>query len=204
VAYRGAIPIEKATRKAELTEVAGWIGPGMHFVQYPLRRGQLYNQVAVFRSGRYAAGHEDWGTTEELDAAFAPACDHIREALPTLCRDQRWPMYDREPIDHWIAGRAVLLGDAAHPMLQYLAQGACQAMEDAVALTDALDRHGADWAAGLAAYQDERLPRTRRVQQTARVWGDMWHVDGVSRTMRNELFRKRRPDDHRHVEWLYG
>ncbi|MGH3343240.1 MAG: FAD-dependent monooxygenase [Carbonactinosporaceae bacterium] len=211
VAYRGAIPIEEATRLAELTDVVAWIGPGLHFVQYPLRGGRLYNQVAVFRSPRYTAGYQDWGTPEELDEVFSVTCEHVRAAVPALWRDQRWAMYDREPLENWVAGRLVLLGDAAHPMLQYLAQGACQAIEDAAALAGTLDRYlapdGSDpdlVGQALHAYQAERAPRAARIQRTARTWGDIWHVDGLAAVLRNEVLTQRPPGDHRHVAWLYG
>jgi 2-polyprenyl-6-methoxyphenol hydroxylase-like FAD-dependent oxidoreductase len=209
VAYRGAIPLEQATRTAALTDVVVWIGPGLHFVQYPLRGGRMYNQVAVFRSRRWAAGCADWGTPDELDEAFAVTCQHIRDAMPALWRHARWAMHDREPLANWISGRTVLLGDAAHPMLQYLAQGACQAIEDADALARSFQRLAAPGdpdpvGRALRAYAEARIPRTARVQRVARIWGDIWHVDGLARVLRNELFRQRHPDDHRHIEWFYG
>lgn len=209
-AYRGAVPIEQATRTAGLTDVVAWIGPGLHFVQYPLRGGRMYNQVAVFRSRRYDEGHPDWGGPDELDEAFSVTCQHIRDAMPALWRHAHWPMHDREPLGNWTTGRTVLLGDAAHPMLQYLAQGACQAIEDAAALASALHQHAAtsddppSVDKALRAYQEQRIPRTTRVQRLARTWGDIWHVDGLARTLRNELLRQRPPDDHRHIEWFYG
>lgn len=211
VAYRGAVPIEDVDARGPLSDVLVWFGPGLHLVQYPLRGGRMYNQVAVFRSRRFAAGEPDWGTPEELDEVFSETCAQVRAAVPALWRDRRWPMFDREPIDDWIAGRTVLLGDAAHPMLQYLAQGACQAIEDAACLADAIDRHlptnstdaaGVDKA--LRAYASERIPRTARVQRTARVWGDIWHVDGLARGLRNELFARRDPADFTDTDWLYG
>ncbi|MFI9557565.1 FAD-dependent monooxygenase [Nonomuraea endophytica] len=211
VAYRGAVPIEEAGARGPLTDVVVWFGPGLHLVQYPLRGGRMYNQVAVFRSGRFAAGETDWGTPEELDETFAVTCDRVRAAVPALWRDRRWPMSDREPIDDWIIGRTVLLGDAAHPMLQYLAQGACQAIEDAAALAGAIGRHlppGSGEVAAvekaLRAYAGERIPRTARVQRTARVWGDIWHVDGLARDLRNALFSRRDAGDFSDTDWLYG
>ncbi|MFC5993613.1 FAD-dependent monooxygenase [Pseudonocardia hispaniensis] len=211
VAYRGAVPLEQVDAHAPLTDVVVWFGPGLHLVQYPLRSGRMYNQVAVFRSRRFEAGEPEWGTPEELDEVFSATCEQVRTAIPALWRDKRWPMFDREPIDEWVAGRAVLLGDAAHPMLQYLAQGACQAIEDAAALADAVVKHlpvtGADLAAveqTLRTYQADRVPRTARVQRSARVWGDVWHVDGLARGLRNELFARREPDDFTDTDWLYG
>jgi salicylate hydroxylase len=210
VAYRGAVPIEQVERHADLRDVVVWVGPGLHFVQYPLRSGRLYNQVAVFRSDAYDRGDPDWGNPEEMEATFARCCEHVRESLPLLGRDNRWPMYDRLPIPTWVKGRVALLGDAAHPMLQYLAQGACQAIEDAATLGAAMVRHAGDGAgpgdvpAALLAYQEARVPRTALVQRHARTWGDVWHVDGIAKSLRDAFVRQRRHDDHTYVDWLYG
>ncbi len=205
VSYRGAVPLEAVSEHPSLDDVVAWIGPGLHFVQYPLRRGELYNQVAVFRSDEYARGEEDWGTPEELDRRFASCCPQVVAALPALRRDNRWVMYDREPVASWSSGRITLVGDAAHPMLQYLAQGACQAFEDAACLGAALQGRGADEvAAAFGGYSDARSPQASRVQRRARVWGDIWHVDGVGALLRDELLLQRDPYDYRHIEWLYG
>jgi salicylate hydroxylase len=136
----------------------------------------------------------------------------VRKALTNLGRSIRWPMYDREPAANWIDGRMVLIGDAAHPMLQYLAQGACQALEDAAALQDlskgtVFTKRGIDagaWDEVMKSFNDVRAPRTARVQRTARVWGESWHVDGVGRTLRNMLFQKRADGDYSYTDWLYG
>jgi len=104
-----------------------------------------------------------------------------------------------------------MLGDAAHPMLQYLAQGACQALEDAAALADALDRFaptlphdGDELAKALAEYERVRIPRTAQVQRSARIWGEIWHTDGVAVLLRNELFARRTSTEFREAEWLFG
>jgi salicylate hydroxylase len=121
-------------------------------------------------------------------------------------------MYDRDPIENWVAGRMVLMGDAAHPMLQYLAQGACQALEDAAVLQDA--SHGtvftADgvnpegWDEAIREFNNVRAGRTARVQRTARIWGESWHVSGLARTLRNLLFKSRKDNDFQYNDWLYG
>ncbi len=210
VAYRGALPLADLpdTSGLALDDVVVYIGPGCHFVQYPLRRGEMFNQVAVFRSPKALAGEEEWGTPDELDTAFAATCDRIQAALPNLWRNRWWRMYDREPITNWVDGRLALTGDAAHPMLQYLAQGACQALEDAAQLaeqvTKARSADGTDWDRALAAYADIRTVRTARVQRTARQWGDLWHCDGLFRATRNALLRDRDPGDYRYIDWLYA
>jgi salicylate hydroxylase len=211
VAYRGAVPADTVERRAALDEVVAWMGPGMHLVQYPLRRGELYNQVAVFRSDAYRRGEPDWGTPEELERVFSAACEQVRVALPSLLRNRRWPMHDRPPTSRWSAGRVSLLGDAAHPMLQYLAQGACQAIQDAAALAMELPRlpRTGGWPAeeveaALRGYERRRLEQAGRVQRTARAWGDIWHVDGLAMALRDEAFRLRATDDFSRIDWLWG
>ena len=116
-----------------------------------------------------------------------------------------WATADREPIGQWTYGRVALLGDAAHPTLQYLAQGACMAMEDAVTLGEALRLHDNDFVQAFAHYQRSRVARTARVVLSAREMGRIFHAKGVERLVRNELWKDRSPErfyDAR--EWLYG
>ena len=209
VAYRGAIPAERvAAMDVSMSEVVVYVGPHCHFVQYPLRQGEMFNQVAVFRSPRALAGEEDWGTPDELDAAFADACAQVRAGLPLMWRDRRWRMFDREPLDSWVQGRLALTGDAAHPPLQYLAQGAVMAIEDAWVLGEhvgaQLSAGALDWDAALAAYDAVRPRHCRRVQTTARTWGELWHLTGTEREWRNEVMRARDVHDYAFVDWLYG
>lgn len=203
VAYRGAIPTSEIQSHVGLDHVVMWVGPGMHFVQYPIRRKELFNQVAVFKSSRYREDSDDWGTPDELDAHFSQCCDLVRNAVTYIHRDRRWPMYDRDPIDNWTKGRFTLLGDAAHPMLQYLAQGACQALEDGACLGRKLALHD-DVENAFSEYQKERIPHTARVQRNARTWGEILHTgDEMNVLLRNTLLSQRRSDDYRLTDWLY-
>jgi len=188
---------------AGLDDVTLWTAPGLHFVQYPIRGGRLFNQVAVFRSDRFRSDSDAWGTPDELDAAFAVGCDAVQAGIARIRRDRRWTMYDREPIARWSNGRVALLGDAAHPMLQYLAQGACQALEDAVVLPGAVAAYD-DPARAFEAYRDARYLRTARVQLSARLFGEIWHTNDVGATLRDAMLAERRDDDFGHVQWLYG
>ena len=143
VAYRGAVPIEKVRENnISETDVVVYIGPRCHFVQYPLRGGEMFNQVAVFESAKARRGEHDWGTPDELDAAFARTTGNIQLGLPLMWRDRWWRMFDRDPIDTWVHGRIALLGDAAHPPLQYIAQGAIMAIEDGYVLAEHLAATG--------------------------------------------------------------
>ncbi|MFC4122850.1 FAD-dependent monooxygenase [Nonomuraea zeae] len=215
VAYRGAVPFDQvAGLDAQPKDVVVHVGPRCHFVQYSLRQGEMFNQVAVFESPKALAGEADWGTPDELDAAFAATCDQVRAGLPLMWRDRWWRMYDREPIMNWVRGRIALTGDAAHPPLQYLAQGAVMAMEDAWVLSEHVGARGGagapgtsagvDWDAALAAYNAVRPQHCRRVQTTARAWGNLWHHDGEKREWRNAVLRERDVYDYGYVDWLFG
>lgn len=204
VAYRGAIPIEEISAHAGINNVMYWVGPNMHLVQYPVRRGELYNQVAVFKSNHYKPDSDDWGTVEELEEKFGQACEGVRAGLAKIKRTRRWPLFDRLPADNWTRNRITLLGDAAHPMLQYIAQGACQALEDAMWLADKMDEFGGDIPRTFAAYQTERFPRTARVQTSARQFGEIAHIDGMGLIFRNAYFARRNFDDYTYTDWLYG
>ena len=216
VAYRGTRPIAEVENPQDLEDVVVYLGPNCHLVQYPLRKGELLNTVAVFKSPSFERGIEQVSGVAELEAelqeAYKDCVPEVRNSLKNLTASIRWPMYDRDPIRNWIDGRMVLVGDAAHPMLQYLAQGACQAFEDAAVLQDVTAAtvfagEGVDagaWDAALSAYNTARAERTATVQRTARVWGESWHVEpGIARSLRNTLFRNR-GDDYRYTDWLYG
>ena len=190
-----------------------YVGPECHFVQYPLRGGEMFNQVAVFESPKALAGEDDWGTPDELDAAFAGTCGQVREGIPLMWRDRWWRMYDRDPIMNWVHGRIALLGDAAHPPLQYMAQGAIMAIEDGWVLAEHVGAQqptrtatgsGVDWDAALAAYNAVRPEHCRRVVTTARAWGELWHLDGVPRLQRNALLRDRDTYDYTFMDWIFG
>lgn len=212
VAYRGTVPITDSTPRADLEDVIVYLGPDCHLVQYPLRRGELLNTVAVFKSPSFERGEEQYGGVDELEAAYKDCIPAVQSALKNLGTAMRWPMYDRDPIENWVAGRMVLMGDAAHPMLQYLAQGACQALEDAAVLQDVSNGsvftadgvNPAAWDGAIKEFNTIRAGRTASVQRTARVWGESWHVAGLARTLRNLLFKSRTDNNFQYNDWLYG
>jgi 2-polyprenyl-6-methoxyphenol hydroxylase-like FAD-dependent oxidoreductase len=191
------------------SDVVVYVGPRCHFVQYPLRGGDMFNQVAVFESAKAKAGEADWGAPDELDAAFVRATENVQKGLPLMGRDRCWRMFDRDPIMTWVFGRIALLGDAAHPPLQYIAQGAIMAIEDGYVLAEHLaatpdDRDSAGIDRALAAYEAVRPEHCRRVLTASRDWGTLWHLDGEKRERRNAILRARDPRDYRFVDWLYG
>ncbi|WP_214401153.1 FAD-dependent oxidoreductase [Pseudonocardia lacus] len=198
-AYRGVLPVSQLdTSGLTLDDVVVYVGPDRHLVQYPLRRGEIFNQVAVFRTSTTR------GTPEELDEAFAGSCAQVLDAMAHLDRERTWPVRERAPIRRWVDGRLALTGDAAHAMLQYFAQGACQALEDAQCLADRVAAHPGDWDAALREYEQERIPRATLVQTRVHDWGELWHCDGLFRVVRNVLLRDRDPRDYRFLDWLYA
>lgn len=205
VAYRGTVPIEALAEHGGLREPDGmviWVGPGLHLVQYPVRRGELCNQVATIDTRRYTEHADD--LTAQLLTAFAGTCHDVRTGISLMDTSRRWAMLDRTPATGWSRGGITLVGDAAHPMLQYLAQGACQAIEDSVVLADCVEKHPGDTKAAFKAYEAQRAPRTARVQSTARKWGEILHIDGIGAELRAALLAERATDDYGVVDWLYG
>ncbi len=182
-----------------------WVGPNCHLVHYPLRGGEQYNVVVTFHSDQ----QEEWGvragSRDEVQRYFDGICPRARRLIDLPKDWKRWATADREPIGQWAFGRVVLLGDAAHPTLQYLAQGACMALEDAVTLGCALRAHDNDCVAAFDRYQRSRVPRTARVVLSAREMGRIFHAAGVERLVRNDLWRGRTPERfYDAMEWLYG
>lgn len=204
VAYRGTIPIEEVASETnlDLDDVIMWIGPNLHLVQYPVRRGELYNQVVVFKS--YDATKENWGTPEEMAKRFENSHPKVQTALKYINRQFRWQMFDREPIENWTKGNITLLGDSGHAMLQYLAQGGVQALEDAFVIGEKLKEHKT-YEEAFKAYQDIRLPRASMVQKSARTWGEIIHAeDPTTLSLRNHIFEQHQPTDYEIVDFLYG
>lgn len=203
IAYRAVLPTEEVPAHLRRNDMVLWAGPKNHLVQYPLRCGELYNLVAVFHSDRYVEGWDASADPEELHRRFAANCEPVRQMLSKIETWRMWVLCDREPVKNWTQGRVALLGDAAHPMLQYLAQGAAMAMEDAVCLADALDS-GDDIPTALLSYQNKRYLRTGRVQLTARLYGEVYHADGVKCELRNLMLQSRNDEQgYESLSWLY-
>jgi salicylate hydroxylase len=204
IAYRAVLPTAEMPAHLRWPSMTIWAGEKTHLVHYPLRGGALFNLVAVFHSDRYEEGWDSYGDASELHQRFAGTCSEVRALLAKIESWRMWVLCDREPVKEWSRGRVTLLGDAAHPMLQYLAQGACMAIEDAVCLADQLADSRCDVPAALVAYQNARYLRTGRVQVTARIFGEVLHASGVTRELRNMMFAARDPQQSREaMAWLY-
>ena len=209
VVYRAVVEKEDFPENLRWNAASIWVGPNCHLVHYPLRGGEQYNVVVTFHS----RDKEEWGVTdgskEEVQSYFQGICPKARQLIDLPKSWRRWATADREPIANWVHGRATILGDAAHPTTQYLAQGACMALEDAVTLGEALrvtkTEAGHDWEKALALYQRSRVARTARIVLSAREMGRIYHAKGVERLVRNDLWRGRSSERfYDAMEWLYG
>lgn len=203
VVYRGLVPIEEVTHKKYLNSMVMYAGPGCHIVQYRLRGGTVLNNVATFESPRFKRWNHDYGGVEELMSAYDECAPEIRELLRYFSLDKHWQLHDLLPATNWTDGNVTLLGDAAHATLQYLAQGAIMAMEDAVVLAHELSVQPDDPHAAFVSYQNQRLNRTARVVTTARLFGAIMHASGGERLLRNELAGRRQQGIPWEVDWLY-
>ncbi len=205
VVYRAVVDRDDFPADLRWNAASIWVGPDCHLVHYPLRGGEQYNVVVTFHSRQVEQWSVREGSRDEVQSYFEGICPRARQLIE-LPRDwKRWATADREPIAQWTWGRTTLLGDAAHPTLQYLAQGACMALEDAVTLGEALRTSGHDVAQAFARYQRSRVARTARVVLSAREMGRLFHAKGVERLVRNDLWKGRTPERfYDALEWLYG
>lgn len=210
VVYRAVVDKADFPEDLKWNAASLWAGPKCHLVHYPLRGGEQYNVVVTFHSRQ----QEQWGVTdgskEEVESYFQGICPKARQLIELPKTWKRWATADREPIPNWVFGRTTILGDAAHPTTQYMAQGACMAMEDAVTLGEALRvtrqaDGSADWDAALQLYQKNRIARTGRIVLSGREMGRLYHAAGVERLIRNSLWKGRTQERfYDAIEWLYG
>ncbi len=205
VVYRAVVDKDEFPDDLKWNAASVWVGPNCHLVHYPLRGGEQYNVVVTFHSRK----QEEWsvtdGSIDEVKSYFQGISEKARQLIDLPKSWRRWATADREPIAQWTYGRVTLLGDAAHPMTQYMAQGACMALEDAVTLGEALRVHDNDFAKAFDLYQKSRVARAARVVLSAREMGRIYHAKGVERLVRNDLWRGRSPERfYDAMAWLYG
>jgi salicylate hydroxylase len=205
IAYRAVLKREDVPADLWRPDVVLWAGPRTHFVHYPLRRGELYNLVAVFHSDRYEEGWNSIGSADLLWEHFKGQVPQVQRLLERIETWRMWVLCDREPVKNWSQGNVTLLGDAAHPMLQYLAQGACMATEDAVVLAEKVAATPDDLPGAFKAYQQDRYLRTGRTQIMARVYGEFYHARGVTAELRDIAVGGRTEQQALDgIAWLYG
>ncbi len=209
ICWRGLVPVEAIADTQYGRDMTAWWGPHGHIVHYPVRRGELINFVAHYDSDGWR--EESW--THECDGAemmetYARWNEDLLRLIRASDKYFKWALYDRDPMEQWTQGRVTLLGDAAHPMLPYLGQGACMAVEDGCILAEAIARRPDDLEGALAAYERLRKPRTTRAQLGSRFRAKQNHLASpVARFKRdlrmalsNRFGRDKSPT---RAEWLY-
>jgi salicylate hydroxylase len=206
-AWRALVPAAALPPELSKPAVNLWLGSDAHLVHYPVKGGQFVNVVAILRDDWHESGWSAPGARAELLARFAAGTwtESPRALIGAGQQWQKWALYDLAPLAHWGQGPVTLLGDAAHPMLPYLAQGAAMAIEDAAVLAECLGRMPDDPASALRGYEQARHARTARTQRAARRNGSVYHLGGAAGMLRTLALRAM---GGRHLirryDWLYG
>lgn len=203
--YRSVIPTEEMPEDLRWNAATLWAGPKCHIVHYPLKGWKMFNLVVTYHNDApepvagKPVGHD------EVRKGFDHVSPVARQIIDKGKDWKLWVLCDRDPVDTWVDGRVALLGDAAHPMLQYFAQGACMAMEDAVALSALLDTTS-DIETALVDYKKRRFLRTSRVQLQSRAIGEhVYHPAGAHADLRNAVMNSRTAEEwYDQIDWLYG
>ena len=208
VAFRATVEAGWVAPRWRENEVTLRLGPRAHLVHYPLRDASIVNLVAVIESSwRGGSGDDPWdgdGDREALNRAFRDWSTDARDLVAAPHAWRAWPLMLKSPLDRFAVGRIALIGDAAHPMTPFLAQGAAQAIEDADALARRLDA-GEDVAAALAAYSRDRVARANRVQREATAQGRLYHLSGPFALARDLTMRALGPEGVlKRLDWLYA
>jgi 3-hydroxybenzoate 6-monooxygenase len=205
--YRAVLNINEVPKDLRLPAATLWAAHNTHIVHYPLRGWKLFNLVATVIGKHTSGGHNEAATLEEALPFFSHYCEKPLKLMRTPKEYRRWMLQYREPVDNWTRGPVALLGDAAHFMLQYMAQGAAMAMEDAVCLGLCADAADGDFPRAFGDYQQRRMVRATRVQISANsLIGQIFHVpDGLQREVRNDIFRGRPAERYYDaLEWVFS
>jgi salicylate hydroxylase len=205
VAHRTIVPMADVTFEVDRDDVVLWSGAGFHIVHYPLRDRTLFNIVTVFKT-RNAEASDTASPHPDLDHVYRDSHPTMRALWAMMDLSHRgWVSSDRDPIRHWSRGRVTLLGDAAHPTLQTLAQGACMAIEDAVCLAEFIGLSDGNLERAFHRYEQARYLRTARVQYESRyLWDNFYHVGGIEREVARQTWSRRTEQDMFDcLAWLY-
>ena len=205
--YRAVLDIEDVPKDLRFAAATLWAAHNTHIVHYPLRGWKLFNLVATVIGKHTSGGHNELALPDEVLPFFSHYCDAPLKLMRTPKEYRRWMLLHRQPVESWTRGRVTLLGDAAHFMLQYMAQGAAMAMEDAVCLGACVDEADGDFEKSFVNYQKIRIIRATRVQISANeLIGMIFHVpDGLKRLVRNDIYRGRTAEqNYDALEWVFS
>ena len=204
--YRSVIPVESMPKEIRWNAATLWAGPKCHIVHYPLSDWKAFNLVVTFHND----APEPVAGKPVSNAQVRQGFEHVHPTCQQIIEHgsdwKLWVLCDRDPSDKWVDGRVGLLGDAAHPMLQYFAQGACMALEDAVCLTDEMGNQSGNIEIALENYQRRRYLRTAKVQLMSRLIGDyIYHSSGAQADLRDQIMGAKSENDWCDtIDWLYG
>ena len=204
--YRAVLDIGDVPKDLRFAAATLWAAHNTHIVHYPLRGWKLFNLVATTIGKTISDGHNEVAMPDEVLPQFSHYCEKPLKLMRTPKQFTRWMLRYRDPVKNWIRGPVALLGDAAHLMLQYMAQGAAMAMEDAVALGVACEAADGNFEKAFVHYQEMRLVRASRVQVSANsLVGQIFHVpDGLERQIRNDIYRGRSPERYYDaLDWVF-
>jgi len=204
--YRSVIPTEMMPEDLRWNAATLWAGPKCHLVHYPLSGWKVFNLVITCHNDAREPAAGVPIEKAEVMKGFAHVHEKARKIIHIGKDWKYWVLCDRDPVEQWVDRRVALLGDAAHPMLQYMAQGACMAMEDAVCLAHMVAAFPKNFPRALEAYRTRRVLRTTRVQLQSRAMGEhVYHPDGAHARLRDAILRaKTQQDWYGTLEWLYG
>lgn len=210
-AWRALIPATAAPTSALRVETNLWLGAKAHLVHYPIRAGDFVNVVAVIEDPWRGDDSTDiWRDPADADPrylkrSFGGWAREAHDLLDAAPQWRRWPLFERRFAPRWSLDNVVLMGDAAHPVLPFLAQGAGLAIEDAEALGRAFATHGADVGAAIRMYENERIPRASDIVLASRRQAAIYHMSGPMALARDTFMRRVTPDGmQRRVDWIYG
>ncbi|MEP4198505.1 MAG: 3-hydroxybenzoate 6-monooxygenase [Aliishimia sp.] len=204
--YRSVIAADQMPQALRLNSATLWAGPKCHIVHYPLSGGTSYNLVVTYHNDAPSPVVGLPVDHEEVRRGFTHVAPALRELIDRGQNWRLWVLCDRDPVMTWTDGPVALLGDAAHPMMQYMAQGACMALEDAVCLAGELHKGMQNIANILVRYQERRRLRTARVQLQSREMGThVYHPEGAHAALRNSVMgAKTETEWYDTISWLYG
>ncbi|HVE48688.1 MAG TPA: 3-hydroxybenzoate 6-monooxygenase [Casimicrobiaceae bacterium] len=204
--YRSVIPTESMPEDLRWNAATLWAGPKCHVVHYPLKGWKMFNLVVTYHNDAPEPVAGKPVSKEEVRAGFVHTHPRVQSIIDHGADWKLWVLCDRDPVMNWTDGRVALLGDAAHPMMQYFAQGACMAMEDAVCISHMAERFTGDFERAFEAYREQRVLRVTRVQLQSRAIGEhIYHPAGAHAALRNEIMRAKSPEQWYDVlGWLYG